>query len=145
MARRVSLALVALFLLARPSFGQVSTSLLVSYSFDDNTLTTGPDTFRIFQNARGFVRLSSANRFSGYRSIEIHDVAGDKDFPELQGYFPARTRGKLFLHFALTTADPSEELNIALAGPAGFGLARGGIEEAVPNAAVRLVSRRRGV
>lgn len=38
-----------------------------------------------------------------------------------------RQRRRLFLHFALTTAEPAEEFKIALAGPAGFRLALGGI------------------
>jgi tetratricopeptide (TPR) repeat protein len=128
-ARRVPLALVAAcLLLARAASGQSdSSSVLVQYSFDDDAVETGPDTFAVFQHAKGFVRLSSSNRYSGYRSIEIHDVAGDADFPELQGYFPVRARGKLVLHFALTAIDPFEELNIALAGPDGFRLRRNGI------------------
>ncbi len=67
------------------------------------------------------------NRLSGYRSVEIRDVAGDGDFPELQGYFAARSKGKLFLHFAFMTATPFEELNIALAGPQWFNLRKDGI------------------
>jgi len=54
-------------------------------------------------------------------------VAGDGNFPELQGYFPVITRGTLYAHFALLTTTPLEELNVALAGPAGFRLARNGI------------------
>ena len=81
---------------------------------------TGPDTFAIFQNAKGSVRLSLSNHFSGYRSIEIRDVADDGDFPELQGYFPLRSHGTIYLHFALMVTNPDEELNIALAGPEGF-------------------------
>jgi tetratricopeptide (TPR) repeat protein len=102
-------------------------NVLVSYSFDDNQLATGPDTFAVFARSRGTVRLNSANRLSGYRSIEIHDVAGDGDFPELQGYFQARSKGKVFLHFAIMTATPYEELNIALAGPQWFKLRKDGI------------------
>ena len=129
MARRIPIALVVLFwLLPRTVSAQTSSpSILVQYSFDDNALDTGPDTFTVFQKAKGSVRLTTQNRFSGYRSIEIRDVAGDKDFPELQGYFPLRTRGKLFLHFALMTTNPAEEFNIALAGPEWFTLRRNGI------------------
>ena len=65
-------------------------NVLVQYSFDDTLTDTGPDTFAVFQNAKGHVRLVSNIRFSGYRSIELHDVAGDQNFPELQGYFPER-------------------------------------------------------
>ena len=59
--------------------------------------------------------------------MELRDVPGDHTFPELQGYFPLRTKGKLYLHFALMTTDPSEELNIALAGPKWFNLRKDGI------------------
>ncbi len=100
---------------------------LVSYSFDDDRLDTGPDTVAVFQNSRGRVRLTSDFRYSGYRSVEIREVAGDGAFPELQGYFPLRRSGHLFAHFAFMVADPSEQLNIALAGPAHFTLRKDGI------------------
>ena len=64
-------------------------------------MSLGPDTFAVYQNAKGHVRLSSRMRYSGYRSIELRDEAGDGDFPELQGYFPERSRGELFFHFAM--------------------------------------------
>jgi tetratricopeptide (TPR) repeat protein len=104
-----------------------ASNILVSYSFDDGQLATGPDTFAVFAKSRGTVRLNSANKLSGYRSVEIRDVAGDGDFPELQGYFAPRSKGKLFLHFAFMTATPDEELNIALAGPQWFNLRKDGI------------------
>jgi hypothetical protein len=129
MARRVSIALVALaavFLEGAIARAQAP-SILAQYSFDDSSVETGPDTFAIFQNAKGSVRLSSSDHFSGYRSIEVRDVGGDKDFPELQGYFPLRRHGTIYLHFALMIANPLEELNIALAGPAGFVPRRNGI------------------
>jgi hypothetical protein len=128
-ARRISIALVVLLaLLAGASSAHSGTaSVLVQYSFDDGSVETGPDTFAVFQKARGSVRLDQSNRFSGYRSIEIRDVAGDKDFPELQGYFPLQNRGLLYVHFALMTANPQEELNVALAGPEWFTLRRNGI------------------
>ena len=129
MARRVSIALVALaaVVLGAAKARAQPSSILAQYSFDDNSAETGPDTFAVFQNAKGSVRLSWADHFSGYRSIEIRDVSGDKDFPELQGYFPLRSHGTLFLHFALMITNPVEELNIALAGPAGFAPRRNGI------------------
>ena len=71
----------------------LASSILVSYSFDDKLTDTGPDTFAVFQNAKGHVRLVSNIRLSGYRSIELRDVAGDGDFPELQGYFAERKSG----------------------------------------------------
>jgi hypothetical protein len=106
--------------------------VLASYSFED-VVATGPDTFAIWQGARhtasgqGRVALSDAFHLSGYRSVEIKDVAGDGDFPEVQGYFPLRTSGRLFFHFALLTADAREELNIALAGPRRFAVEKDGI------------------
>ena len=47
-------------------------------------------------------------------------MAGDHDFPELQGFFPERRDGRLAFHFALLTTDPRQELNVALAGPGWF-------------------------
>ncbi len=129
MARRIPVPLVVVLsaVLAICGSAQNPSSVLVQYSFDDNSLETGPDTFSIFQKAKGSVRLSTQNRFSGYRSIEIRDVAGDKDFPELQGYFQLRNHGKVFAHFALMTTNPADELNIALAGPEWFTLRKNGI------------------
>ncbi|MBK5290550.1 MAG: hypothetical protein JJE04_02515, partial [Acidobacteriia bacterium] len=81
----------------------------------------------VFQFGQGSVTLSTAHRFSGYRSVELRDIPGDRSFPELQGYFPLRSKGKLYLHFAMMTTDASEELNIALAGPQWFNLRKDGI------------------
>lgn len=100
---------------------------VVRYSFDDDRVETGPDTFTVFEHARGSVTLSSAYRVSGYHSVEIRDVAGDGDFPELQGAIPLRRSGRLYAQFALLVTDPAEALNVALAGPAGFRLGRDGI------------------
>lgn len=128
MAVRVSVQLVAwLFLFALTVNGAPSSNTLVSYSFDDGGLETGPDTFAVFAHSKGTVSRSRNYRFSGYSSIEIRDVAGDKDFPELQGYFARRNHGTLFAHFAFLTTDPQQELNIALAGPQWFALRKGGI------------------
>ena len=129
MARRIQIQLIALFcFLTAAASGQTGPSnVLVSYSFDDAQLATGPDTFAVFARSRGTVRLNAGNRLSGYRSVEIRDVAGDGDFPELQGYFTPRSKGKLFLHFAFMTATPFEEFNIALAGPQWFSLRKDGI------------------
>jgi hypothetical protein len=101
--------------------------LLVRYSFDDGLIDTGPDTFAVFQAAKGHVRLATEFRFSGYRSIELRDVAEDGDFPEVQGYFPERKAGELYFHFAMLVANPKEPLNIALAGPKWFGLTKDGL------------------
>ena len=128
MVRRIQISTVTLLILAvLTAIAQVSSDILVSYSFDDGNIATGPDTFAVFKNAKGTVALSSTFRFSGYSSIEIRDVAGDGDFPELQGYFVRRDTGKLFLHFAFLTTDSYQELNIALAGPQWFKLRKDGI------------------
>ncbi|HEY4563523.1 MAG TPA: hypothetical protein VIJ36_11115 [Thermoanaerobaculia bacterium] len=132
MARRLPLqpvataALLAVLFLAVPA-GAASPSFLVRYSFDDGLTDTGPDTFTVFRNAKGSVQLSTAFHVSGYRSLEIRDVAGDGDFPELQGFFPERRDGRLFLHFSLLVTNPREELNVALAGPGWFSLTKDGI------------------
>lgn len=101
-------------------------AVFVSYSFDDE-VPTGPDTFAIYRHGKGGVRLSQAFHVSGYRSVELRDVKGDGNFPELQGYFPAQDRGHLFFHFAFLTTSPREELNVALAGPRWFQLEKDGI------------------
>jgi len=101
--------------------------ILVSYSFEEEDLATGPDTFAVFENARGRVELSEEMALSGWASIRLEDAPGDGDFPELQGYFPRRSEGWLYVHFALLVVDPGEEMNAALAGPAGFVLGPDGI------------------
>jgi tetratricopeptide (TPR) repeat protein len=132
MARRIrgqSLIGVALLLaVAAGAFAREDPpGVLVRYSFDDDLVETGPDTFAVMEHARGSVELTSAYRFSGYHAVEIRDVAGDGDFPELQGYFPERRRGRLYAHFVLLVTEPEQALNVALAGPAGFRLAGDGI------------------
>ena len=108
---------------------QVSTHAgpLVRYSFDDNQLDTGPDTFRIFEYSKGTVYLSSQFPFSGYSSVEIRDAGNDGGFPELQGFFPMQDSGTLHVHFAFMTPEPHEPFNIALAGPKWFKLKKDGI------------------
>jgi hypothetical protein len=101
--------------------------VLVGYSFDDDNVATGPDTFAVYRAAKGHVGLSTALRLSGYRSVEIRDTAGDGDFPELQGYFPIHRSGTLYAHFALLTTDVRETFNVALAGPQWFALKKDGI------------------
>ena len=100
--------------------------MLVRYSFDDD-VSTGPDTFAVYRGGKGNVRLSQAFHVSGYRSVELRDVAGDGTMPELQGYFPERREGRLYFHFAFLTARPAEELNVALAGPRWFQHEKDGI------------------
>ncbi len=115
------LTLAALLVAAAPT-----EHVLVQYSFDDD-VETGPDTFAVFQRSKGSVKLVSTYRLSGYRSVELHDVIGDHDFPELQGYFAPRRAGRLFAHFALLTTDAGDLLNVALAGPKWFTLGKDGI------------------
>jgi hypothetical protein len=124
--RIAGLVLPLLALLGVPA-GAASPPFLVRYSFDDGVTATGPDTFTVFRKAKGSVQLSTAFHVSGYRSLEIRDVAGDGSFPELQGFFPERRDGQLFLHFALLATNPGQELNAALAGPGWFQLREDGI------------------
>ena len=104
-----------------------SPGVVVSYSFDDENVATGPDTFRVFNYAKGNVSLTTTYCRSGYRSVELRDEAGDKDFPELQGYFPLQRKGQLFAHFDFMTTAPNEPLNMALAGPEWFTVRKDGI------------------
>jgi tetratricopeptide (TPR) repeat protein len=119
---------IGAFLLAAAVTGSATAgpAPLVRYSFDE-PVDTGPDTFAIFQHAKGTVRLASNPVLSGFHSLEIKDVAGDGTFPELQGYFQERRRGRLYAHFAFLTTDTSQDLNIALAGRAHFTIRKDGI------------------
>jgi hypothetical protein len=126
-AVRTGLAATALvLLLPGPAQSGDRGSVLAGYSFEDD-VATGPDTFAIWRGARGHVVLSRAVHQSGGRSVELRDVPGDGDFPELQGYFAARRSGRLYFHFALLTTDPGQELNVALAGPRSFQMDADGI------------------
>ena len=132
MARGLSHASLALALLAGVSSGAASAAeakpspVLAHYSFDNRLVDTGPDTFAVWRNARGNVQLSTDFQVSGHRSVEIRDVAGDGDFPEIQGYLPERRDGWLVIHFAMLVADPKEELNVSFAGPGWFQLGPNG-------------------
>jgi tetratricopeptide (TPR) repeat protein len=129
LARAAGAAFAALAVAALPTPAapaDVPRSVLVSYSFDED-VSTGPDTFAVYRGAKGGVTLSPAFHISGHRSVELRDAAGDGNFPELQGYFPVRTTGRLFFHFAFLTTDTKEELNIALAGPRFFQIEKDGI------------------
>jgi tetratricopeptide (TPR) repeat protein len=127
MAGRVPLAALVLAVVFGAPAEASSPAVLVRYGFDDDAVETGPDTFAVFRAAHGRVGLSSTFRRSGYRSVEIRDVPGNRDFSELQGYFPEQRTGHVFAHFALLTARPEEELNVALAGPQRFRLGKDGI------------------
>src|SRR5438046_10333711 len=100
---------------------------LVSYSFDDGRVETGPDTFIVFEHAKGRVDLSEDVYMTAYESVVIEDVPGNGEFPELQGYFPPVDDGKLYVQFYLMPTQRDQELNVALAGPARFNVEPTGI------------------
>ena len=118
MVERIRIAALITLLAAATAFAVEPSQVLVEYGFD-HEVPTGPDSLRVIQNARGRVALTEAFRFSGYSSVELRDVPGDHDFPELQGFFPEVKDGHLFIQLALLTPDPRQELNIALAGLRG--------------------------
>lgn len=105
-------------------------STLASYTFEggpgDTGSASGPDTFRVFEEARGRVTRTRHFRFSGEHSLELRDVARNHDFPELLGTFDRRTSGQLYAHFAFLVVDPEEELNIAFVGPRWFRMEKDG-------------------
>jgi hypothetical protein len=126
MARRVRRQLVAAVLLLFVALAAQG-GVIASYSFDDDDLATGPDTFAVFEGAKGEVRLATDVRHSGSRSVLLADAAHDHDFPEVQGYFDKVEGGTLRFRFALLVATPQATLNIALAGPQHFSLEKDGI------------------
>ena len=79
--------LLAALLSPQETSEDTSANTLVWYDFEDDDLESGPTTFMVFEGAKGSVNLSSAYRHSGYRSVEIRDVASDGQFAELQGFF----------------------------------------------------------
>lgn len=101
--------------------------ILVWYDFDGEDVETGPWTLTAYEDAQGSVVVTTRQRLSGWRSVEIRDVAGDGDFAELQGFFRELDSGTLYVHFALMLAHPGEPANVALAGPSHFRLVRDGI------------------
>jgi hypothetical protein len=101
--------------------------VLVSCAFEEGESDTGADTLRVFAHARGRVAPSREVRLSGGSALEIVDVPGDGDFPELQGTFPRVSSGTLHARFGFLTASPHETWNVALAGPAWFANAKDGI------------------
>ncbi len=133
MARKIQIqhlliyALLLVLVPASETIGLEQSNILVSYSFDDDNVATGPDTFMVFERGKGNVSLTDHFRFSGFNSIQIKDVKRDYDFPELQGYFKTIKTGIIYAHFAILVTNPTEELNIALAGPSWFRLKKHGI------------------
>lgn len=102
-------------------------NVLVWYDFENDDIETGPYTLSVFEGARGSVSLSSLYRTSGFRSVEIRDVAGDGEFAELQGFFTDKWHGKLYAHFAILIAEPEETFHVAFAGIAHFSMQEHGI------------------
>jgi tetratricopeptide (TPR) repeat protein len=101
--------------------------VLAHYDFEGDDIETGPYTLWIFEGAKGNVSLSSSFRYSGFRSVEIRDRPGDGEFAELQGFFSDKTRGKLYIHFAILVAKPMETMNVAFAGISHFSLQEDGL------------------
>lgn len=101
--------------------------VLVHYDFEEDDIETGPYTLSIFEGAKGSVSLSSKFRYHGFRSVEIRDQPGDGEFAELQGFFPDKVQGKLYIHFAILIAEPRETLNVAFAGIAHFSMRENGL------------------
>lgn len=124
---QVGIALALIFVLSLAQAVLRPDQVFVNYSFEDESLSSSTHIFDVYEGGRGSVRQSHRFHYSGYRSLELIDIPGDKDFPELQGHFPVRDRGKLYLRFALLTPTPEQTLNIALAGPQGFSLKKDGI------------------
>lgn len=125
MSRLIALALV---LWVRAALAVVAErGDLVSYSFDDGRVETGPDTFIVFERAKGRVDLSEDFYVTPPESVVIEDVPGNDAFPELQGYFPQVDDGKIYVQFYLMPTQRDQELNVALAGPARFNVEPQGI------------------
>ncbi len=125
---KVQLALVVCLLpFAQASAQEEPERVLVHYDFEEDDIETGPYTLWIFEGAKGSVSLSSSFRYSGFRSVEIRDHAGDGEFAELQGFFTDKWRGMLYIHFALLVAEPEETLNVAFAGISHFSLQEHGL------------------
>jgi tetratricopeptide (TPR) repeat protein len=118
------LALALLLGVARSP--EAESPVLASFDFDGEDVETGPYTLIAYENARGSVAVTSRFRYSGSRSVEIRDVAGDGEFAELQGFFREMDHGRVFVHFAFMLAEPAESMNIALAGRGHFGMVQDG-------------------
>lgn len=102
-------------------------NVLVWYDFEDDDIETGPYTLWIFEGAKGKVSLSNNFHYSGYRSVEIRESAGDGMFSELQGFFADKWHGRLYAHFAVLVAEEKEAINIAFAGISHFTMREHGI------------------
>lgn len=123
MAPALAAAAIALACAApRPAESPV----LASFDFDGDEVETGPYTVIAYEHARGTVNLTTRFRYSGTRSVEITDVAGDGEFAELQGFFREMPAGKVYVHFAFMLAEPGEAMNIAAAGAGHFAMRQDG-------------------
>ncbi len=82
MRLRAQIAVALLLALAAPAAaeGLARSAILVSYDFDGEAPSTGPDTFTLVQEGRGRVRLTDARAFSGRNAVEIHDASGEGAF-----------------------------------------------------------------
>jgi tetratricopeptide (TPR) repeat protein len=106
---------------------ETTDNVLVWYDFEDDGIETGPYTLSIFEGAKGWVSLSNNFHYSGYRSVEVRESAGDGVFSELQGFFTDKWHGRLYAHFAVLVAEPKEAINIAFAGISHFTMREHGI------------------
>jgi len=120
-------AAVSLFVPQQPQLEDGASNTLVWYDFEEEGVETGPYTLMVFDGAKGSVSLSSLYRYSGYRSVEIKDIAGDGQFAELQGFFADKWHGYLFIHFAMLIVETEEPMNIAFAGNAHFSMSEHGL------------------
>ena len=119
-------ALALALLLGLAPAAEVESPVLAAFDFDGEDVETGPYTLIAYENARGSVAVTSRFRYSGTRSVEIRDVAGDGEFAELQGFFREMPHGRVFLHFAFMLAEPSQPMNIAVAGRSHFAMVQDG-------------------
>ena len=102
-------------------------NVLVWYDFESDGIETGPYTLWVFDSENSSVSLSTDYRVSGFRSVEIRDAAGDRNFAELQGFFTDKWSGKLYIHFAFLVAEPKETFHMAFAGVSHFTMQEHGL------------------
>jgi hypothetical protein len=109
----------------------LAAELVVAASYDfERPSPTGSDALEVFAHEGSRVRrVRSAAR--GGHAVELRDVRGDGEFPELRVHIPERRAGKVRLRFLLATAAPRETFHVALSGRGGYFFAEHG-------AAVRL-------
>lgn len=98
-------------------------TLAAFYDFDRPS-TTGSDALEVFEDKGSRVRRVRA---AGHgHAVELRDVRGDGEFPELRVHIPERRAGRVLLRFAFATATPREAFRIALAGRGGYFFAEHG-------------------